>query len=232
MEEIDLKELLNIFWEKKLQIIFITIIFAIIGSVYSTQIKTPMYSSSTTLVLVKSQQEEGATSITATDISLNSKLVSTYSEIIKSTTIVREVIKNLGINLNEGEVKKNIRVTAVEDAEVIKVTVSNEDPIIAYKIANEIANVFIKRANEIYKINNVHILDVAEINETPSNINNLKDTAIFAFIGIAISCAYILVLNMFDNTIKSQEDIERIIKLPVLALIPEYNPDSSKGGRR
>lgn len=232
MEEIDLKELLNIFWEKKLQIIFITIIFAIVGSVYSTQIKTPMYSSSTTLVLVKAQQEETGASITATDISLNSKLVSTYGEIIKSITTVREVIKNLGLNLDEEFVKKNIKVTAVEDAEVIKVTITNEDPVIACKIANEIANVFIKRANEIYKINNVHVLDVAETNEKPSNINNLKDTAIFAFIGAVIACGYILIINMFDNTIKSQEDVEKIIKLPVLALIPEYNPDSLKGGRR
>lgn len=230
MEEIDLKELFNIFWEKKIQIIAVVIIFAIIGVIYSSQIKTPIYSSSTSLVLVQSQGDN-ASSITSSDITLNSKLVSTYSEIIKSTTTVREVISNLGLDLEEEDVKKDIKVTAVDGTEVIKITVSNEDAVVAYKIANEIANVFINRAKAIYKIENVQVLDLAEVAEGPSNINHIKDVAIFMFIGVVISCAYVLLLNMLDNTIKSQEDAEKALKVPVLASIPVYNPEANKGGK-
>lgn len=231
MEEIDLKELVSIFWEKKIRIIFIVLIFAIVGFIYGSQIKTPMYSSSTTLVLAKAQQDEAAaSSITTTDITLNSKLVATYSEIIKSDTTVRDVIKNLGLNLSEGAVKKNIKVTDVEDAEVIKITVSNEDSTVACRIANELANVFINKTKEIYKIDNVHVLDVAEAKDTPSNINHVKDTALFAAIGLVISFAYVFILNMLDNTVKSQEELEKHLKVPVIATIPNYEPDK-KGGK-
>lgn len=232
MEEIDLKELISIFWEKKIRIIFIVLIFAVVGYIYGSQIKTPMYSSSTTLVLTKTQQEDtaAASSITTTDVTLNSKLVATYSEIIKSDTTVRDVIKNLGLNLSEGAVKKNIKVTDVEDAEVIKITVSNEDPVVACRIANELANVFINKTKEIYKIDNVHVLDVAEASNKPSNINYVKDTALFAAIGLVISFAYVFILNMLDNTVKSQEELEKHLRIPVIAIIPNNEPDK-KGGK-
>ena len=231
MEEIDLKELVSIFWEKKVQIIFIVLIFSIVGYIYGIQIKTPMYSSSTTLVLAKAQQSEtSTTSITATDITLNSKLIATYSEIIKSETTVRDVVENLGLKLNEETLKKNIKVTDVDNTEVIKITVSNEDPVIACKVANEFANVFINKTKEIYKIDNVHVLDIAEVKDTPSNINYIKDTALFAAIGLVISFAYVFIINMLDNTVKSQEDIEKHLKVPVIATIPNYDSDR-KGGR-
>ena len=85
MEEIDLKELFSIFWEKKIRIIITVLIFAIIGGVYSIELKKPVYTSSTSLVLAQSQGDDSS-SITSTDITLNSKLVSTYAEIITSKT--------------------------------------------------------------------------------------------------------------------------------------------------
>ena len=95
MEEIDLKELFNIFWSKKLQIILVVFIFMILGGVYSVGLKTPLYSSSTSLVLAMADTSEkskdGENAITATDITLNSKLVSTYSELIKSKKVLRQV---------------------------------------------------------------------------------------------------------------------------------------------
>ena len=84
MEEIDLKELFNMFWSKKVQIILIILIFITVGVIYTVEFTTPMYSSSTTLVLVSSANDtiNTNTMITASDVSLNSKLVSTYSELV------------------------------------------------------------------------------------------------------------------------------------------------------
>ena len=103
MEEIDLKELFNMFWSKKIQIILIVLIFIIMGVIYTMIFTTPMYSSSTTLVLASSGDEKrnNNTTITATDITVNSKLVSTYSELVKSKNILREVSSNLGIAIEE-----------------------------------------------------------------------------------------------------------------------------------
>lgn len=242
MEEIDLKELFQIFWNKKVQIVLIVLIFMVIGVIYSVGFVTPMYSSSTTLVLAgtasSTDENQTADTITTADLSINSQLVSTYSELVKSKNILGQVISNLGISIDEEELRENVEVTSVEDTELIEITVSNENAEYAARIANEIANVFEERiAKEIYNINNVHIVDEATVSEAPSNVNHLKDVVIFAFIGAVIAVMYVLIANMLDTTVKTQEDIEKGIKIPVLASIPMYDMDMEKlkkrkGGRR
>lgn len=233
MEELDLKELFQIFWNKKLQIILIVAIFMVIGVIYSIGFVTPMYTSYTTLLLVKGEEENAKSdSITTTDLTLNSKLVSTYRELIRSKDVLRQVISNLNINVNEDDIRNNITVTSVEETELIEITVQNEDPTYAAKIANEIAKVFTEKVAELYKINNVHIIDEAEIENTPSNINHVKDVVIFAAIGLVIAVMYVLIANMLDTTIKSAEDVEKLFKVPVLANIPLYNFENGKGGKK
>ena len=243
MEELDLKELFELFWSKKVTIALIVVVFAVIGAVYSIFFVTPKYKSSTTLVLTKTESEEGteqqgnktsasststqadnADSITTTDITINSKLVATYSELIKSKTILREVLSNLNIKeLSEDSVRKNVSVSALKDTEVIEITVANENATYAAKIANGIAESFTKQVGEIYNINNVHVVDKAEVAEGPYNINHKKDIAIFALIGLVISAGYILLVNMLDTTVKSSDDIEKNIEVPVLASISIYD---------
>ncbi len=233
MEELDLKELFQIFWNKKLQIILIVAIFMVIGVIYSIGFVTPMYTSYTTLLLVKGEEENAKSdSITTTDLTLNSKLVSTYRELIKSKDVLRQVISNLNIDVNEEDIRNHITVTSVEETELIEITVQNEDPTYAAKIANEIAKVFTEKVAELYKINNVHVIDEAEVENTPSNINHVKDVVIFAFIGLVIAVAYVLIANMLDTTIKTAEDVEKLFKVPVLANIPLYNFENGKGGRK
>ena len=157
MEELDLKELFNIFWRKKIQIILIVLVFAIIGAIYTMGFKTPVYSSSTTLVLASSGKTDlsrkednyGITTSTATEVTVNSKLVATYSELVKSKNILRQVISNLGIKIEEDELRKNITVSSVKDTELIEITVINENPSYSAKIANEIAKVFTEKVKEI-----------------------------------------------------------------------------------
>lgn len=241
MEEIDLKELFEIFWHKKAQIILIILIFMVIGVIYSVGFVTPMYSSSTTLVLAgtaSSTEEQSQNTITTADLSINSQLVSTYSELVKSNNILGQVISNLGINIDAEELRQNVEVTSVEDTELIEITVSDQNPEYAARIANEIASVFEERiAKEIYNINNVHIVDEAVVETEPSNVNHAKDIVIFAFIGVVVAVMYVLIANMLDTTVKTQEDIEKSIKIPVLASIPLYDMGMEKlkkrkGGRR
>ena len=236
MEDIDLKELFMIFWNKKIQIILLVILFAIIGAIYTIGFITPMYTSSTTLVLATSGSEntqDATNSITATDVTLNSKLVSTYSELVKSKKVLRQVIANLNIDVEEEELRKNITVSSVKDTELIEITVSNKNSEYSAQIANEIAKVFSEEVNEIYNINNIHVVDEAEIAENPSNINISKNVIIFAFVGIVISIVYVLVANMLDTTVKSAEEIEKDYGIPVIAAIPLMESfESEKGGKK
>lgn len=233
MEELNLEDLLMLFWNKKIKILLIIAIFILIGIIYTIGFVTPVYTSSTTLVLAKAENSttQDENTITTTDITINSKLVSTYSEIVKSKNIMRQVISNLGIDLKESELRKNIKVSSVKDTELIEISVTNENAANASKIANEIAKVFTAKVSEIYNINNVYVLDEAETSNTPSNLNHVKNVMIFAFVGVVVSVMYVLLINILDTTIKSSEEIEKDFKIPVLATIPMYNFENDKGGK-
>jgi len=240
MEELDLKQLINIFWNKRKQILIVVLVFMIIGAAYSFLFVKPKYKSYTTILLTKVQTEnidgveyKSTETITQTDLTLNQKLITTYSELINSKNVLREVIKNLGIKQSEDVLKNKITVSAIEDTELIKISVVDADPIVAKQIANETARVFSKKVAEIYNINNVYTGDAAEVSDEPYNINHIKDILIFLVVGIVISAVYVLVANMLDTTVKSQEDIENVLELTVLASVPFINDDPKtimKGG--
>lgn len=243
MEELDLKELFNIFWSKKIPIILLVLIFAVLGFIYTMTMVTPMYTASTTLVLASSHNEDGTAtstttnSITTADVTLNSNLVSTYSELVKSKNVLRQVISNLGIDISEESLRNNVSVKSVQNTELIEITVTTQIPEYASKIANEIAKVFIENVKEYYGIENLHVVDEAEVEEQPANINHIKDIVIFGFIGIVVASMYVLIVNMLDTTIKSSEDIEKITGVTVLASIPIYEtidekPKSKRRRRR
>ena len=237
MEELDLKELFLIFWNRKLEILLITIIAVIVGVLYSYFYLTPVYKASTTLILVQSSKtvdSTGDSSITQTDLTLNSKLVSTYSEIMKRKSVLSKVVSNLGMSESEmNSIKQNVSVKAITDTELIEITVKNEDPEKAALIANEIAKVFSEKVVEIYNMSNIVVLDRAEASSVPANINHAKDLVIFAFIGIVIAVIVCLIANMLDTTVKTEEDIEKATGLLVLTSIPDYNIENGrKGGRR
>ena len=232
MEEIEIKELFNIFWKKKFIIIAVAIIFAVVGGGYSVKFKKPMYKASTTLLLAQNYEQESnkqENEITQTDISLNQKLVSTYSELVKSKTVIKTVLQNLGMDEQlEEKIADNITVNAVSDTQVIEITYINEDANIAFNIANELSNVFCDKVKEIYNINNVYIVDKAEMPEEPYNINHIKTTSIFGLAGGVLTCAIVFILSLFDTTVKTPEDIEKNTGLNVLAQVPEIKVGGKK----
>lgn len=238
MEELDLKELFMIFWNRKLEIILITLVMIAIGVIYSYFFIVPQYSATTTLVLAQSSStvdKNGEAAITQADLTINSKLVSTYSELVKSKAVLSEVVESLGVEgLKEDNIRNNITVQSRKDTEIIEITVKNLDPNLAAQISNKIAEIFSEKVVEIYSISNIYILDRAEPNENPCNINHVKDIVIFAFIGIVISAVFVLVANMLDTTIKTEQDIENSTGLLVLSSIPNYEVETKRkrGGRR
>ena len=234
MEELNLKKLINIFWNKRLHIIVISVIAIIIGTIYSFYFVDPKYEAYTTVVLVKDAaavgEETSGQTITSSDVGLAQNLIGTYSKLVKSKNILRQTINNLQLNETEETLKNKITVSEIEDSEIIKIAVKDENPVQAMKAANEITNVFAKTVTDIYKINNVYTVDEAEEPIVPCNVNHIRDIAIFFIIGLVISVIYVLVSNMFDNTIKDADDIESNSELITLVSIPFVNEDSKRGG--
>lgn len=234
MEEINLESLIESIWSRKIWIIIIVCISLIIGWYYSYFMITPEYQSFTTLLLAQNTTNSDGTSgqITQTDITLNQKLISTYSALIKTKDVLGQVIQNLGIDITQEELKNNISVSAVSGTELIKITVQDENPENAAKIADEIANVFKEKiAKDIYNIDNIHIVEKAEVSNTPSNINHKKDLVFALGVGLVIVAIYIFIATLLDNTIKSIEEAERDTGIMVLGTIPKAVIEE-KGGKR
>lgn len=220
MDEINLQEFLYNLRKKIPVLIIATLIGAILGGMNLIFMTKPMYESSTTLILVKSNSESNS-SITQTDIVLNQKLIGTYSEIIKSRSVAKEVIDSLGIDMSVEELISSITVSSKTDTEILKITVRNHDNNIAPKIASTLANVFTKKVKEIYDINNVAIIDEAEVPTKPYNTNSLKTIGIFTFGALLVTVLFIFVVTYFSNTVKDEEELERLLNLRVLAIIPK-----------
>ena len=223
MEEINLEELFYYF-RNKISWIIIAIILAIgIGNTFTILTRTPMYKSSTTMVLVNENKD--SSTYNTTEQQLNKNLVGTYSEIIKSRMILETVISNLKLDYTSSELASNISVEAVDNTEIIKVSVSDANEKEATSIANEIAKVFMKKIQKIYNLNNVSIIDKAEDAIAPYNVNYLKDNAIYILTGLVLSCGTIFIFFYFDTTIKSSEEIESKLGLNVIGSVPKVGKE-------
>lgn len=238
MEELDLKQLFEMFWSRKIYVTLIVLVAIFAGLIYTFFFVDPVYKSEARLLLVKQDTSSDSKSgITTTDLTLNQKLVSTYTELIKSPIVLKDVINNLGINMTESKLSGSISVSTFKDTEIITIRVANSNPENAQIIANEVVNVFSEKVKEIYKIDNVNVVGEPEVETAPYNINHVKDLLIFAAGGLVVAAAYVLIANMLDTTVKGKDDLEKKLKISVLTEIPlcDFNNDikiSGKGGKR
>lgn len=227
MEEIDLKELFEFIKKKIGLLITITVVICLLGCIYGLFIQKPMYKSYTTIILGGNETTASQT-ITQSDITLNKNLVDTYAEIVKSRRVLEQVISELDLEETYEELSNKISVSSVNNTEIIKITVADSNPIEAKNVANVTANFFSKEVVKLYNMNNVNVLDKANEANEPYNINIPKQVIIYFFIGIIIALSILFIIFYFDRTIKSVEQVEQKIKLPILGGVEEYK----KGGKR
>lgn len=217
MEEINLKEVYSYFKSKILWILIAIVLVIVIGNIFTMITRTPLYQSNTTIVLVGGSKKE----YNQTASQLNQNLIGTYSQIIKSRKVMKEVIDNLKLKMTTQELSNSVTTTAVEDTEIIKITVNNVKAKQAQKITDEVANVFAKEIKEIYHLENVEIIDKAELAKAPYNVNYLKDNIIYLVIGVVLSFGVVFVMYYFDTSIKSSEIVEEKLGLTVIGVVPK-----------
>ena len=218
-EEIDIKRIIEIIFSKKLIITLIILLSVTLGYVYSYYYKKPEYKSSVTILLVADENKTDK-SLTQTDVNLNNGLISTYSSIAKSSSILQKTIQNLNLDIPVSKLEQNVEAKQIDNTQFLEISVKNESPERAKNIANELAEVFTEQIKEIYNLQNISIVDKAETEENPCNINHMKDMIIFGFAGIVLSIIIVMVIYMFDDTVKDQKDIEKNIKLRIIGTLP------------
>lgn len=223
MKELTIQDLFIIFVENIKAIIFTIILFVLLAVGYTKFIVTPMYESSTKIILVNSEEDKSGdkVEITTSDIALNQKLVSTYSEIITSRKVVQRTIEKLNLNIKYADLAKNITVTPVKDSEVINVSVKTENKENAANLANTLIESFALEVKEIYDIQNVKQLDKAIPSQTPYNVNMVKNIIIFSVIGFVLVYGILFLKEYFKTTISTVDELEQLLNLPIIGIVPE-----------
>ena len=218
-EDIDIKRILEIILSKKLLIVLILLFSILFGYAYSYYYKKPEYKSSVTILLVADENKTNK-ELTQTDLNINNGLISTYSSIAKSTNVVQKTIENLELNMSASSLQKKVDAKQIDRTQFLKISVTNANPELAKNIANELAQVFTQQIKEIYNLQNISIVDEAEVESTPCNVNHMKDIIMFAFAGLFLAMVSVVAIFMFDDTIKSEEDIEKNVKLKAIGTLP------------
>lgn len=222
MEEIDLKQLLFMFWKKRVLIIVCTIIGLIIGYVSNAFFTTPKYKATATFLLSNSENATDTT-ITTTDVTLNSKIINNYTELAKSDAVLDEVMSRLKMVNSKSELKNSISVKVRKDTEFVELSVTLADKENAAIIANGIIEALEEKVKSIYNMENLRIVDLAKTPPAPCNINPARYAAIGGAIGMVIAVAIILLLHMLDDSIGDIDGIESKLNLPVLATFRKQN---------
>ncbi len=217
MEEINIKDFL-LYLKEKIYFIFISVLLCItLVLAYDIALKVPKYSTYTTIALVKA--DNNTNTITQNDIMLNKNLINTYTEIVKSKKVLKQVKKDLNLKNSINSISKEIKVSSVNDTEIIKISVEDEDAIKAYDITNSISKVFINEIQDIYEMNNVSVVDKPEISNEVSNNTLYRDLALAVALGLFLSSGILFIVYYFDDTIKFHDGLEDELQLPILAKV-------------
>ena len=228
MEEINITELLQYYLKKIHIIIIITLLTLLLGAFYIKRIQVPLYHGTTTIILVQKSEDNQSANATQNELNVNERLVTTYSQIIKSRRVLDQVIKELNLDMTYETLHNLVSVSALNNTEIIKITVVNLDGKMAKNIANVTANYFADEVVDLYNMNNVNILDEAIESSKPYNINVVKQVIIYFMVGFIIAAGILFVIYYFDRTIKSVEQVEQKIKLPILGSVEIFEGGSKK----
>lgn len=225
MEEISLQEIFQTLRKRIWLIISITFIAALTSGIISYFVLTPVYQSSTQILVNQAKSDQPAYNVS--DIRTNLELINTYNVIIKSPAILDIVIDDLELKRSAGALNGQIKVGSENNSQVVAITVEDPDPVLAATIANKIASVFKSEILDIMNVDNVSILSQAEVGENPSPIKPrpLLNVAIAIVVGLMTGVGIAFLLEYLDNTIKNEQDIEKVLGLPVLGTITVIDPE-------
>lgn len=219
-DEIDLLELFSILKAHIVLIIVVTVIAAVAGFMVTEYAITPQYEASVNMIV------NTRTDVTATvsNDSINSakSLVSTYAIIIKSNTVLNQVIANLKLqDMNYDTLAAKVSVEAIDDTQVMKVAVKDPDPELARKIVKEIAKISPEEIVDSVEAGSCKVVSQVRVPADPVSPSLKKNVVIAAAAGFVLVVAIVLLKNFLANYIVDDDDIQKYLGLPVLGVIPE-----------
>ena len=227
INEISLQEIFMILWNKVWVIILCTLIGGVAAFGISAFVLDPTYTSRVSMY-VNSNTERENTIANLNDINASQKLVSTYIEILKSDNVLSKVITETGFTYTPEQIRKMLTASAVNGTEIFEVKITTKDANEAAVIANTIAAVAPEEIIRVVKAGSVELIDEAVPATSPSSPNVLLNTIIGLMLGGVLSVLGVLVAEMLDNRIKTEDDLKKGYDFPILGTIPDLEDAATR----
>lgn len=229
--EIDLSRLFGAVLNKSWLVMVVAIICAMVAFLGTFFFITPLYQSSAMFYVNNNALSVGSASLSlsSSDISASRGLVKTYIVILDTRETLLDVIDYAGVDRTYSQVKSMIEAESVDNTEVFRVVVTSSDPQEAEKIANAIAYILPKRISSIVEGTSAKVVDAAVVPTRPSSPSYSRNTMIGFAVGFLLTVMIIVMRELFDISIRAEEDIAQICKHPVLATVPDMAAPG-KGG--
>ncbi|WP_379970619.1 YveK family protein [Ectobacillus sp. sgz5001026] len=216
-----LKELFLILRRRMVVIFAITGFIALVVGIVSYTFITPVYESSTQILV--NQKKKDNSVVQFNEVQTNVQLINTYNVVIKSPAILSKVKDKLNLDMSVKALTKKISVASEKESQVLTVTVQDSSPARAAAIANTIADTFKEEIVNLMSVDNVNVLSTAEIvkGQAPVKPQPLLNIGIAIVAGLFASIGIVLLLDYLDNTIKKEQDVEKLLGLSVLGSIAQ-----------
>ncbi|GAB2538130.1 YveK family protein [Gracilibacillus alcaliphilus] len=226
-ETISLKEIFEVIKKRFLLILFLVIGAGIISAVVSFFVLTPTYQSSTQFIVSQDNNNNETSNIELNDIRSNVEIINTYNEIIISNRILSQVVEEMNLTISPGALAEKLSVSSAENSQVVTLTVTDESQTVAADIANTTLEVFREELPELMNVNNVNVLSEAVVSENPTPVSPkpLLNIAIALVLGGMIGVGLAFLFEYLDNTIKTEQDVENKLGLPILGAVSHMNEE-------
>ena len=222
-EFIQLREFLYLLKKKWALIVFIIAICLISTIAITKYVIKPVYESKTKVFVGKEINNEST--YDQWEIQMYQQLMQTYVELASTNNLIESALESINLDKDVEDVLENLSVVQKENTQILEISYKSIDSQESFDVVNAITNEFIKVSRDIIPNVNIEIIDDAQIAKEPLT-NNLLRNLVVAFIGgCVLSVSLVLLMDFFNNTFNSKEDVERNLGLPIIGVIPRYNDD-------
>lgn len=215
---INLLDLFNAIFKYIKLIIVLCILFGVGGFFGTKLLIAPTYTASTSIYLTPQISESGALDYNSQIA--NSKLVTNAVNLLTQNNIMSEVAKDVGLE-SASSVKNVVSITNEANTEIITISATTTDPKLSKNIANDTVSTFVKTMQKNLNVRNIEVVDKAKLSYVPSGPNIKKNTMMAGVVGLVIGVGYAVLRFLLDNRLRTKEEAEKYLGIPVFCEIPE-----------
>ena len=221
-EVIKIEEIVDILRKRLIMIILITLIITVVSAIISFFIISPKYEVNTKVFIGKENNQVKVQEQTYNynDIEMYQKLLKTYAEVIQTNDLVEKAVDAENLGLKSEDILKKLEVTPTIETQILEIKYTNKDRMLAKDILDSITTEFIKTSEELIPNGNVKIIESVKVPEKPVSPNKIINITISFFLGLMLSMGLSFLLEFIDNTFNNKEEMEEVLGLPVLGVIP------------